>query len=400
MTELSKIRVTGPLAPYVAGFRSHFVEIGYTERSTRDATYVLAQLSRWLLAEGLAPVELTTGQLERFLAGRRAGRRRWSSIRSLRPMLDYLRSVGAVPPVDPPEMRPGEQLLVTYRGYLCIERQLAPSTIRVNVDAARQFLSRCAIVDASGLAALEPADVTAFVVDEAHRRSVGSMKVLVSALRSFLRFAFVTGLVARDLAPMVPTVAGWRLAGLPRAADAATLAALLEHCDRGHLAGVRDYAVLTLLARLGLRAGEVAALQFDDVDWSAGELVVHGKAGRVDRLPLPDDVGETLVAYLTSARPSSSCRAVFLRACAPVGPMSAKAVVMVPRNASRRAGVPVVGAHRLRHSAATEMLRGGATLAEVAQVLRHASTDTTAIYAKVDRGALVHVVRPWPGCDR
>jgi site-specific recombinase XerD len=183
--------------------------------------------------------------------------------------------------------------------------------------------------------------------------------------------------------------------------DAATVAALLGSCDRCTAVGRRDFAVLTLMVRLGLRAGEVASLRLDDVDWKAAELVVRGKGGRLDRLPLPADVGEAVADYLCHGRRRSACRALFLRTCAPEGGMSAGSVVMVPRSASHRADLPVVvGAHRLRHTAATGMLRAGASLSEVAEVLRHRSESTTAIYAKVDRAALDLLVRPWPETQR
>jgi integrase len=195
-------------------------------------------------------------------------------------------------------------------------------------------------------------------------------------------------------------VASPRLASLPQGLDAVTVAALLGSCDRRTAVGRRDFAILVLLVRLGLRGGEVAALRLDDIDWRAGELVVRGKGSRLDRLPLPQDVGEAVADYLRHGRPRSTCRSLFMRACGPEGSMSAGSVVMVPRSASGRAGLPVVGAHRLRHTAASEMLRSGASLAEIAEVLRHQSESTTAIYAKIDRAALGLLVRPWPGAGR
>ena len=176
------------------------------------------------------------------------------------------------------------------------------------------------------------------------------------------------------------------------------MAALLPGCDRGAAVGRRDVAILTLLARLGLRGGEVAALTLDDIDWHQGEIVVRGKGGRRDRLPLPADVGEALVAYLRAGRPAAAgCRALFLRVRAPVGALGTRGVADVVRLAARRAGLPALGPHRLRHSAATAMLRNGASLAEIGQVLRHARAATTAIYAKVDRAALRAIAQPWPG---
>jgi integrase len=222
------------------------------------------------------------------------------------------------------------------------------------------------------------------------------MKVVTSALRSLLRYLFVTATVDRDLAPAVPSAAGWRLSTLPSAADVDALPALLDSCDRTTAVGRRDFAVLLLMARLGLRAQEIAALRLEEVDWRNGELMVHGKGGRIDRLPLPADVGSALADYLQRGRRPSRHREVFLRTCGPDAPMARQSVVMAPRCASRRAGIPTVSAHQLRHRAACQVLADGGSLAEVAQLLRHHSQDTSAIYAKVDMAALALVVRAWP----
>lgn len=402
MSELFKIRATGPLASHVEGFCAALVGLGFTG-TARGHCYVLVHLSRWLAAERLDPSELTSPVVERFVAARRrAGYRRWRSVRSLHPLLDYLREVAEVPAWCPDVAeRPVEGLLESYRRYLRVERRLAPSTVRGHADLARRFLSQHAEGDQLGLHDLASADVTAFVVAEARRRSVGSMTALLSPLRSLLRFLFIAGIAPRNLTAAVPGIANPQLAALPKALDTATVAALLGSCDRGTAVGRRDFAVLTVLVRLGLRAGEVAALQLDDIDWRAGELVVRGKGNRLDRLPLPADVGAAVVDYLRHGRAPSSCRAVFLRAVGPDGAMTGRSVVMVPRSASRRAGLPViVGAHRLRHTTASEMLRHGGSLAEIAQVLRHHSESTTAIYAKLDRASLGLLVRPWPGARR
>jgi integrase/recombinase XerD len=242
---------------------------------------------------------------------------------------------------------PVDRLLDSYRRYLRVERRLAPSTVRGHGDVARRFLSGHAEGDRLDLDGLTAAEVTAFVLAQARVRSVGSMKALLSLLRSLLRFLFVAGMTPRDLAAAVPGIANPRLGALPKALDAATVAALLGSCDRASAVGRRDFAILTVLVRLGLRAGEVAALRLDDIDWRAGELTVRGKGNRLDRLPLPADVGAAVADYLRHGRPPSSCRAVFLRTVGPDAAMTGHAVVMVPRTASRRAGLPViVGAHR------------------------------------------------------
>ncbi len=220
---------------------------------------------------------------------------------------------------------------------------------------------------------------------------------MVTRLRALLRFLHVEGEIEYSLADGVPSVAGWRLASLVKALDARSVARLLGSCDRRTRVGRRDFAIITLLSRLGLRAGEVAALQLRDVDWRAGEITVRGKGSRQERLPLPADVGETLAGWLARGRPRRESVFVFTRVRAPYDGLSAGAVSQIVRRACRRAGLPMVGAHRLRHTAATEMLRAGGTLTEVGQVLRHRGRDVTSIYAKVDRLALAAVVMPWPG---
>jgi integrase len=220
---------------------------------------------------------------------------------------------------------------------------------------------------------------------------------LVAGLRPLLRYLHVAGLIVTPLQWAVPGVADLRDRTLPRGLKQAVVAKLLASCDRRRMVGRRDYAIMLLLVRLGLRAGEVAALQLDDLDWRGGEILIHGKGNRLDRLPLPVDVGEALAGYLRRRRPVEGCRAVFLRVRAPVGALPATGVISVVREACVRAGVPRVGAHRLRHTAATGMLRRGASLPEIAPVLRHREIKTTAIYAKVDRARLRTLARPWPG---
>jgi site-specific recombinase XerD len=218
----------------------------------------------------------------------------------------------------------------------------------------------------------------------------------VGVLRTFVRFLFATGVIARDLSANVPQIASARFDGLPRALDASTVAALLDSCDRDRPVGKRDYAIFTLMVRLGLRAVEVARMQLEDIDWRAGEILVRGKGGRQDRMPLPGDVGEALVDYLRFGRPVSSSRTAFLAALGPPVGMSRHSVVLVSQTACQRLGIPTVGGHALRHTAATNLLRGGASLREVGELLRQSDEATTGMYAKVDRNTLALVVRPWP----
>ena len=219
----------------------------------------------------------------------------------------------------------------------------------------------------------------------------------VTGLRSLLGFLHLRGLIGGPLADAVPSTASWRLSGLPRALEPEQLKALLDSCDRETAGGRRDYAVLVMLARLGLRAGEVAALGLEDVDWRAGELRITGKGRRAERLPLPADVGEAIVAYLQDGRPATAQdRSLIVRVRAPHHAMTTGGITQIVFAAAGRAGLGAMHSHRLRHTAATQMLRAGASLEEVGQVLRHRQVLTTATYAKVDRDALRALARPWP----
>jgi site-specific recombinase XerD len=281
------------------------------------------------------------------------------------------------------------------------ERNLAPATVLRYEYTARRFLVEQATDgEVFDPAALTGEDVNAFLVRECGRVSAGSAKGRVAELRSVLRFLYLQGLTGLKLGTAVPPVGGWRLATLPPTMSAADVQLLLDNCDRNTLTGVRDFAIITLVARLGLRSIEVARLELGDVDWRAGELVVRGKGGRQDRLPLPAEVGEALVAYLSGGRNPAGARHLFLTRRAPRGPIRADLVGDVVKQACKRAGLPRVGPHRLRHALAGELLRQGAGLVAISQVLRHQDLATTALYAKVDLDALRRVAQPWPGAAR
>jgi integrase/recombinase XerD len=399
MSDPSRVRVVGPLERHAAGFVAELVEAGYRPRSAAVQLRLLAHLSRWVRQEGLDPGELGEPQLERFRREHLAGVVGLRGAGGLVPLLGYLRARGVIPPAEPPIRSIAELLLERYRGYLLVERGLTAETARGYVDLVRPFV--CSRVRDGGeldLAGLTPGDVLGFVLAECRQRPRRSAKMLVTALRSLLRFLHVEGMIGRPLAQVVPSVAFWRLQGLPRGLDAGQVRALLESCDSGTAHGRRDLAILLLCVRLGMRRGEVARLRLDDVDWRAGELVVQGKGQRVERLPLPSDVGEALVGYLRDGRPDGAqTRAVFMRVRAPRGPMTPMGITQVVVSAGRRAGLGEVTAHRLRHTAASELLRRGAPLREIGQLLRHRTELTTTIYAKIDRDRLRELARPWPG---
>jgi integrase len=286
--------------------------------------------------------------------------------------------------------------LGSLRRYLLAERGLVPGTVRGYVDRAARFVAG---LGPRRLCDVTPAEVTASVLRESTAVSVSTTQNYVAGLRAFLRFCFLDGLIEIDLSEAALPVTGRRRSSLPRGIGKREAEALLASCDRRSAIGRRDYAVIVMLVRLGLRRGEVAALRLEDIDWRAGELVVVGKGGRKDRLPLPTDVGTAIAAYLRRGRPGSERREVFLRARAPFEPMAAGTIASTVRRACRRAGIPEVGAHRLRHTVACEMVAAGLPLPQIAQVLRHRSLQSTAIYARVDLDRLRQLARPWPGSE-
>lgn len=389
--------VRGPLAPYAAGFASWLGSQGYARRTVGERLWQLGHLSLWLESEGLSVGELTPDQVERFARARRAaGSVSLVSPRSGLLLLRYLQRVGvaAVPPAAAVE-GPLEELLEGYRRYLVFERGVTQETVARYEPDARLFLSQ-QLRDGLGVERLSAADVSGFLAGEWPRRSVAGARQLVFVVRSLLGYLQVAGLSSAPLRWAVPGVADLRDRSLPRGLEVGAVARLLAGCDRRRTLGRRDYAILLLLVRLGLRGGEVAAMQLDDLDWRGGELLVRGKGNRRERLPLPVDVGEALVSYLRR-RPRADSRALFLRVRAPAVALSTSGIRSVVRHACVRAGLPPVGSQRLRHTAATGMLRAGASLSEIAQLLRHQAVETTLIYAKVDRRSLRSLAQPWPG---
>jgi len=388
--------VRGPLAQYAAGYAGELHRLGYTQDAARKQLYLLAHLSRWLDGEGLKAQEITDAAVKEYVQARRdAGSTRFLTNQTPQRLVAYLRQLGVVPMPAAPE-GPVEELLGRYRAYLSEERGSAPKTI-VGFDRyARQFLSERVTAGGLDLHELSGAEVVQFVRRESSRGSVGAAKYRVTALRSVLRFLHVAG-EAPARADVVPAVAGWKAAGLPRALPPEQVERILASCDRATHAGRREYAMLILLAQLGLRAGEVLKLELDDLDWRRGELVIQGKGNRFERLPLPHAVGEALSEYLVHSRPQGESRRVFVKTLAPAGGFrSVGSVAQALHHACRRCGLAPVGTHWLRRSAATQMLRAGASLQDVGQVLRHRDLTTTTLYAKLDHLSLRELARPWP----
>lgn len=398
-SRVCKVLMTGPLAPFADAYSAELRERGYTPLTTVNQLRQVARLSGWLQAGGLSAADLSGDRVDEFLAWRRAAG--CPSSRMSRPglicLLHVLRDLGVLGGELPsaPAGSSIDLLLSSFERYLLSERGLAPGTIVGYLRHARWFLEG---LGAGGMAGLSAGEVTGAVLRKAASGvSVAAAQYFVSGLRAFLRFCFLEGLLAGDLSQAALVVRGRRSSSLPRGISGAHARALLGSCDRRRTLGRRDYALIILLLRLGLRRGEVVRLTLDDIDWRAGELVVHGKGGREDRLPLPADVGEAIAAYLRRGRPASDRREVFLQARAPYAPIASGTVASTVRRACRRAGIPEVGSHRLRHTAACEMVGAGVPIVRIAQVLRHRSLQSTAIYARVDIEQLRLLATQWPG---
>lgn len=391
-------RKAGALAPQVESYRAWLAERGYTTLTARNMLKDLGQLGLWMSKQGLDAVDLDEEQLDQHLSDlRKAGRRRVAGPRGLVPLLTFLRESGVVP-APQVTASPAEGLLDRYHCWMESERGLSASTILRYENTARRFLAEQAVVGGEFVpGGLTGADLNAFLLRECTRVSAGSAKGRVAELRSLMRFLHLHGVIPMKLGGAVPPVGGWRFASVPPTMTTGDVQRLLDHTPRDEVVGVRDYAIIMLVARLGLRSIEVARLLLDDVDWRCGEIIVRGKGRREDRLPLPADVGEAMVAYLSGARPRLDDRHMFLTCKAPRGPIRADLVGDVVERACLRAGAPRVGPHRLRHALAADMLRHGAGLTAIGQVLRHQDLATTALYAKVDFIALRAVAQPWPG---
>ena len=378
MKESDRVRVSGPLERYAAGFAAKLTAQGYTDLSLRNQLLLVAHFSRWLVAKRIAVPELTRQVVDRYLRVRRRTRTCWRSIRGLTPLLTFLGHAALVEASRPAD----SDVIARYRASL-VERGLTARMQQAYVDTANRFLRDRAP------SKITPADVTRFV-----RCARLCNAGLLSSLRAVLRFLFFVGETSQQLVFAVPSTPTWKQTSLPRALEPAQVRAVLLSCDRRSAGGRRDHLVVLLMLRLGLRACEVAALSLDDINWVEGELEIRGK-GTTGRLPLPPDVGDAIVCYLRRSRPVTALRALFLTSRAPLHATSSSSIVAVAGRVLRHAGVSG-GGHRLRHTAATSMLRRGASLTEIAQVLRHRHLDTTAIYAKVDRDRLRGLAHRWP----
>lgn len=395
LVDPKKKRGKNPVTALSAGFEEDLRRQGYAPGTIWKHRKLLNELSGWLHGQQLAMGDLSMAQVDRFMADRRAaGVRKLKTRKALGPILGYLRGLELAPAAESSgEDGPAGQILNRSLYFLTTERGLAPATALRYVACLRPFLDRRMSVDGFELGRLTPADVTSFVVAWCPQLNNGVAKLTVTALRSFLGFLHLDGVTERSLVSAVPAVARRRLAGLPKGLEADQVRRLLAACDADTAVGCRDLAILTML----VRRGEVAGLRLDDIDWRAGTISLRGKGNCHERVPLPPDVGHLVAEYLASARPADAQgRTVFVRHFAPHHALGPSRVSGIVADAARRAGLGRVHAHRLRHTAATELLRAGASLPEIGQFLRHRRAGTTAIYAKVDRDTLRLIARPWP----
>lgn len=386
------------LLSLLSGFGLHLRDLGYSKSAAKKQLQLVRQFMSWLADRHKSLSSFGSDDAEAFFALRREqGRSNLLTPLSLAPLLAYLREIGREP--EPPPSapaRPLEVFLGAYRHFLLHERGVVEGTARFYCHVASLFAAERVCPDGLSWAGLRAAQVTSFVRRACAGRSLSSSRQVVSALRCLLRYLRLLGLIELELDEAVLSVAGASPA-LPRGISADDAQALLSTCDRRRASGKRDFAMLMLLCRLGLRGGEVIGLCLEDIDWRAGEIEVLRKGGVRHRLPLFHDVGEALADYLERARPTVSCRQVFVRSAAPIGPLTATGSLRsLLERACRAAGIAYVNPHRLRHSLASEMLRHGVGLSDIGQVLGHRSSRATSIYARVDVDALSGLSRPWP----
>lgn len=391
-------RLPDPLVVQLRRFTASLREQGYTDKTVRLKVKLITNFRQWLKRNRVVVADLDERRVEAFL--KRKHRERKGELRALQQFLDHLRRQNIVPARNLPcDRSPLAQILNRYETHLRTERGLVAQTILKYQSFVRKFLLKRLRGRPLLLKAVKAADISDFVLRHTRGMSVKSAQLMTTAFRSFFRFLFQKGELQADLAGAVPTVANWRLSTVPKYLAPQEVERVFKACDRRTAVGRRDYAILLLLARLGLRAEEVLGLQLEDINWRAGEVLVRGKGLLHERMPLPVDVGQALAAYLRRGRPACRTRRVFVRTRAPRrGFAHSAALSAIVRRALARADLhpPRRGAHLLRHSLATSMLRSGATMREIGEVLRHRDPNTTEIYAKVDFQGLRSLAHPWP----
>ena len=401
--ETISVLTNGPLNPYLPAYAQRLHDEGYAVQSGQLQLRLLGRFSRWLDNKNLGVDEVDSSTVERFIRSRRkAAKLRRGDAAALARILHMLRPSQTDRQAAPPTA--SQIVLEQFQRYLREERGLSEATVTQYTPIVKAFLAECFSSDEiPGLRRISANDIASFVQHQAERITTKYAPTVVTALRSFLRHLLHRGAIDTDLAACVPTIATWSLSKVPKFLPAGQIQRVLDSCDRETATGKRNYCILLLLARLGLRAGEVVALMLDDIDWEAGLITVRGKGRRVAQMPLPVEVGAAMADYLRQARPACSSRRVFIREKAPrVSFANSIAICSLVDRALKKAGVESVyrGSHLFRHSLATEMLKQGASLPEIGDLLRHRRPDTTAIYAKVDLVSLRSIALPWPGGGR
>jgi len=403
VTGVCEVGVEGPLAPFAVGFEEVLVAEGYSKEWARQLMGLVAELSHWLGEGGLGAGDLTGEVIREFFAERGPSRSRCRTARSLRPIMVQLRSLGvaaAERTVASGRTDAEEELLGCYRRWCVGQRGLTSTTADEYVKRVEVFLALWRPEADVVIADLDGRAVLGTVRAAVEAMPGPSLRCMVTALRSFLRFLHATGRTPTSLVTAVPALKAWPRTTLPSTVPASDAMQLVAGCDTSNPRGRRDVAIVLVLLRLGLRASEVARLGLDDIDWRCGEMTIRGKGGRNDQLPLPVEVGEAIAVYLRGGRPPSSSRYVFLTVTAPIRPLSSDGVGSLVYRACERAGVARVGPHTLRRTLATETLRAGAPMSEVAQLLRHVDQATSSIYAAADAQAVAALAQPWPGVQR
>jgi site-specific recombinase XerD len=390
-----------PLGSYLDFYAAEMRNDGYPRHTIEFQVRVIADFGHWLSKRRLAAANVSLDLFSPYLRARSRHKcQTGMELSALRRLLDLLVRAGIVQKSVPPVVTPADRLASEYCSYLRQERGLSSTTQSHYSAFVREFLKGRFGKGSVDLSTLRARDITGFVQRRAAKIRSIRVQLMTTALRSFLRFARFRGDITKDLAACVPAVANWKLSSIPRAMPAHQVKLLLDSINRKTGMGRRDYAILLLLARLGLRGGEITALTLEDLDWEEGMIRVRGKGGRFTQMPLPSDVGEAIADYLKDGRPNANSRCVFLRVRAPIGGFQGITPICdIVRHALRRAGIdiPRKGAHQFRHGLACQLLQHGASLSEIGELLRHRSPQTTAIYAKVDLISLSTLALPWPG---
>lgn len=391
----------GGLDAHLDTFMSVVSDLGYSPATIKTQLTLLKGFIRWVEDNHIVAFNINEGIIDRFLIeSDRKGAVRRGDNRTLHRFLDHLRLEGAIQHQKPTSNdSPLTHLKSQYENYLQKERGLSEVTGSRYWPYIRKFIFERFGNKSMLFCELCPKDIDRFILRHAHEKTPKAAQLMVAAMRSFFRFLFRYGETKCDLSTAVPSVAAWRLSEVPKYIKPEDVESLLESCDRATSVGRRNYAILLLIARLGLRAGEIVTLELEDINWRSAELTVKGKGQFCDRLPLPQSVGEALAVYLKNDRPQCLTRRVFVRSRAPYwGFKGSSTVSTIIRRIVKRSGLntPSKGAHFLRHSLATNMLRKGASMTEIGELLRHRSPNSTEIYAKVDIEGLHSIARIWP----